>query len=126
MWVKGLCQHKEVDMLALRFSPGDYVFVYSKGRPLGAILVGDCSRKGRFPLLFCGGELDFEILRPSVVEHRYGSEELERLIEDFSLQAPGSFTSQQSLASDGSRPADGNGQARIGGHRTMAMESPRN
>ena len=73
-------------MLALRFSPGDYVFVYSKGRPLGAILVGDGRGKGRFPLLFCGRERDFEILRPSVVEHRYGSEELERLIEDFSLQ----------------------------------------
>ena len=74
-------------MLALRFSAGDYCFVYSQGRPIGAIRVGDCRSKGQFPLLFCGRQCDFEVLRPSVVEHRYGSAELERLIEDFSLCA---------------------------------------
>jgi hypothetical protein len=60
------------------------------------------------------------------VEHRYGSEELERLIEDFSLEAPRNRAVPQGLASDGSRPADGNGRTQIGGQRTMAMESPRN
>lgn len=82
-------------MLALRFSAGDYAFVYSKGRPIGAIRVGNCRGKGRFPLLFCGRQLDFEILRPSVVEHRYGSEELERLIKDFSVQDPTSPAESQ-------------------------------
>ncbi len=75
-------------MLALSFSQGDYAFVFSGGRPIGAILVGDCRGKGRFPLLFAGRELDFNVLRPSVVERCYGAEELEKLIEEFSLPVP--------------------------------------
>ncbi len=73
-------------MLALGCSTRDYVFVYHRGCPIGAILVGKSKGKGRLTLLFCGRKADFEVLRPSVVEDRFGSEELQRLIEDFSLQ----------------------------------------
>ncbi len=36
-------------MLSLRFSTDDYAFVYTEGRPIGAILVGQI--KGRSQLL---------------------------------------------------------------------------
>jgi hypothetical protein len=113
-------------MLALTVSPGDYVFVYSQGRPLGAILVGDARGRGRSPLLFCGRERDFEILRPSVVAHRYGSAELERLIDDFSLQAPWNGPSHRAPGPGRDRPVDAGAQPEIGGHSATAVAPPRN
>jgi hypothetical protein len=73
--------------LALGVPPGDYVFVFSHGRAIGAVLVGSCPAKRRIPpLVFSGDKSDFEILRPSVVERLYGSGELQRLIQKFRLQ----------------------------------------
>jgi len=74
---------KEGILLSLRFSRNDYAFVYSEGRPIGAILVGDTKGRGQFSLLFSGRELDFEILRPRAVERRFGRQELERLQSQF-------------------------------------------
>jgi len=66
-------------MLSLRFSRDDYAFVYTEGRPIGAILVGETKGRSQFSLLFSGQEMDFEILRPRAVERRFGREELEKL-----------------------------------------------
>jgi hypothetical protein len=66
-------------MLSLRFSRDDYAFVYTEGRPIGAILVGEIKGRSQFSLLFSGREMDFEILRPQAVERRFGREELEKL-----------------------------------------------
>jgi hypothetical protein len=66
-------------MLSLRFSSDDYAFVYTDGRPIGAILAGETKGRSQFSLLFSGEETDFEILRPRAVERRFGREELERL-----------------------------------------------
>ena len=57
-------------MLSLRFSTDDYAFVYTEGRPIGAILVGETKGRTQFSLLFSGRETDFEILRPRAVERR--------------------------------------------------------
>jgi len=70
-------------MLALRFSIDDYAFVYTDGRPIGAILVGDIRGRGQLSLLFSGQARDFEILRPQAVERRYGPDELEKLRSRF-------------------------------------------
>jgi hypothetical protein len=70
-------------MLSLRFSTDDYAFVYTNGRPIGAIVVGDIKGRGQFSLLFSGQEADFEILRPRAVERRFGREELEKLQSQF-------------------------------------------
>ena len=66
-------------MLSLRFSADDYAFVFTEGRPIGAILVGETRGRSQFSLLFSGQEMDFEILRPRAVERRFGREELEKL-----------------------------------------------
>ncbi|MGO9112456.1 MAG: hypothetical protein ACLP9L_24765 [Thermoguttaceae bacterium] len=70
-------------MLALRFATDDYAFVYSEGRPIGAIVVGETKGRSQLSLLFSGRETDFEILRPQAVERRFGREELERLQSRF-------------------------------------------
>ena len=70
-------------MLSLRFSTDDYAFVFSEGRPIGAILAGETKGRSQISLLFSGQEKDFEILRPRAVERRYGREELERLQSRF-------------------------------------------
>jgi len=70
-------------MLSLRFSTDDYAFVYTEGRPIGAILVGETKGRSQFSLLFSGQETDFEILRPRTVERRFGREELEKLQSRF-------------------------------------------
>ncbi len=70
-------------MLSLRFSTDDYAFVYTEGRPIGAILVGETKGRSQFSLLFSGQEVDFEILRPQAVERRFGREELEKLQSRF-------------------------------------------
>ena len=70
-------------MLALRFCTDDYAFVYTGGRPIGAILVGQTKGRSQFSLLFCGQETDFEILRPQAVERRFGRQELEKLRSRF-------------------------------------------
>ena len=70
-------------MLSLRFSKDDYAFVYSEGRPIGAILVGETKGRGQFSLLFSGREIEFQILRPRAVEHRFGRQELEKLQTQF-------------------------------------------
>lgn len=75
-------------MLSLRFSRDDYAFVYSEGRPIGAILVGETKNRSQFSLLFSGGELDFEILRPRAVERRFGRQELEKLQSQFLRPSP--------------------------------------
>ena len=41
-------------MLSLRFSRDDYAFVYTEGRPIGAILVGETKGRSQFSLLFSG------------------------------------------------------------------------
>ena len=41
-------------MLSLRFSRDDYAFVYTEGRPIGVILVGETEGLGQFSLLFSG------------------------------------------------------------------------
>ncbi len=66
-------------MLSLRFSTDDYAFVYTQGRPIGAILVGPTKGRSQLSLLFSGQERDFEILRPQAVEQRFGREELDKL-----------------------------------------------
>ena len=70
-------------MLALRFSRDDYAFVYSAGRPIGAIVIGDMKGRGQLSLLFSGREHDFQVLRPRAVELRYGRAELDRLRAQF-------------------------------------------
>jgi hypothetical protein len=70
-------------MLSLRFSKDDYAFVYTAGRPIGAILVGEIKGRSQLSLVFSGQEMDFEILRPQVVERRFGREELEKLRSRF-------------------------------------------
>ena len=77
-----------MSMLALGLRKGEYAFVYNEGRPIGAILVRDANRNGRFALGFSGEKLDFEILRPSLVESRFGPQELTRLIQHFLPDAP--------------------------------------
>ena len=74
-------------MLSLRFSTDDYAFVYTEGRPIGAILVGKTKGRSQFSLLFSGREMDFEILRPQAVERRFGRQELERLRSRFFVSA---------------------------------------
>ena len=59
-------------MLSLRFSRDDYAFVYTEGRPIGAILVGEIKGRGQFSLLLLRRQADFEILRPRAVERRFG------------------------------------------------------
>jgi hypothetical protein len=68
-------------MLTLRFSADDYAFVYSAGRPIGAIVVSET--RGRLALLFSGARTDFEVLRPQAVERRFGRAELEKLEAEF-------------------------------------------
>ena len=63
-------------MLSLRFSTDDYAFVYTAGRPIGAILVGESKGRTQFSLLFSGKEIDFEILRPKAIERRFGRERI--------------------------------------------------
>jgi len=75
-------------MLSLRFSADDYAFVYTDGRPIGAILVGEIKGRGQFSLLFSGQETDFEILRPQAVERRFGRRELEELRSRFLRFSP--------------------------------------
>lgn len=73
-------------MLVLSFRDGDLAFVYSAGIAIGAIQFGDQKPGGkrfRIPVGFCGRNDEFEILRPSAVERRYGKQELERLTEQF-------------------------------------------
>ena len=70
-------------MLSLRFSTDEYAFVYTDGRPIGAILVGEIKGRSQLSLLFSGEAVDFEILRPRAVERRFGSEELEKLQSRF-------------------------------------------
>jgi hypothetical protein len=70
-------------MLSLRFSTDDYAFVYTDGRPIGAIVVGQMKGRSQFSLLFSGCETDFEILRPQAVERRFGLQELEKLRSRF-------------------------------------------
>ncbi len=84
-------------MLSLRFSADDYAFVYSAGRPIGAILVGASKGQRQFSLLFSGQADDFEILRPPVVQRRYGREELERLESRFLRNRSAYQSSQESL-----------------------------
>ncbi len=70
-------------MLALSFSDGDFAFIYSAGRPIGVLLVGEIKGAGRLKLRFAGDALAFEVLRPSVVERRFGKAELVRLTKQF-------------------------------------------
>lgn len=70
-------------MLALGFREGEYAFVYHKGQPIGAIFVGEARGSGRFALRFSGGKDEFEVLRPSLVERRFGPHELEKLTRSF-------------------------------------------
>jgi hypothetical protein len=70
-------------MLALSFSDGDFAFVYSAGQPIGAVRVGEFKGASRVKLHFAGDVSGFEVLRPSVVERRFGREELAKLIEQF-------------------------------------------
>lgn len=70
-------------MLALSFYDGDYAFIYSAGRPIGALRVAEIKGSGRVKLGFAGDELAFEVLRPSVVERRFGHAELMRLMNQF-------------------------------------------
>ena len=78
-------------MLALTFREGDFAFVFHDGTAIGAILVGDERRVGkrlRVPVRFSGRKDDFEILRPKLVERRFGKQELDKLIEQFLLYTP--------------------------------------
>ena len=70
-------------MLSLRFSTDDYAFVYTEGRPIGAILVGPTKGRSQLSLLFSGQAADFEILRPQAVERRFGQQELDKLRSRF-------------------------------------------
>ncbi len=83
-------------MLALTLRDKDYVFVYHNGTPIGAILFGTERPGGRakFPVQFAGGQDDFEILRPKVVEARYGKQELQRLILEFCPPSKSSISGQ--------------------------------
>jgi hypothetical protein len=74
---------KEDVMLSLRFSTDDYAFVYTAGRPIGAILVGQTRGRSQLSLLFCGQAEEFEILRPQAVERRFGRQELDKLRAQF-------------------------------------------
>jgi hypothetical protein len=74
-------------MLALKFSQDEYAFVYTMGRPIGAILVGEKKGRGQLSLLFSGSRTDFEVLRPQTVELRFGRDELTRLESQFLLRA---------------------------------------
>jgi hypothetical protein len=78
---RGITVSRRVLMLSLRFAAEDYAFVYSAGRPIGAIVVGGF--RGQLSLLFSGSKNDFEILRPRTVELRFGREELEKLEAQF-------------------------------------------
>ncbi len=75
-------------MLSLRFSRDDYAFIYTEGRPIGAILVGETRGRSQFSLLFSGPETEFEILRPQTVERRFGRQELEKLQSQFLRPSP--------------------------------------
>ena len=91
-------------MLSLRFKSGGYAFVYHRGVPIGAILVGQTSpSRSLVSLLFSGNTQEFEVLRSEVVARRYGEDELDRLIDTFALWIP---QSQQS-ASAASPPVPG-------------------
>ena len=80
----GCQRYKEVlVMLALCFSEGDCAFVYSAGRPIGALLVGEVRGGGRVKLCLSGDRRTFEVLRPRVVERRFGADELAKLTEQF-------------------------------------------
>ena len=70
-------------MLSLRFSRDDYAFVFTDGRPIGAIVVGEIKGRSQLSLFFSGEEMDFEILRPQAVERRFGRDELEKLRSRF-------------------------------------------
>jgi hypothetical protein len=72
-----------LDMLALSFSDSDFAFIYSDGRPIGALLLGEIKGAGRVKLRFAGDTIAFEVLRPSVVERRFGKAELVKLTERF-------------------------------------------
>jgi hypothetical protein len=86
--VRRVSKLKEGNMLSLRFSRDDYAFVYSAGRPIGAILVGETSGRSQFSLLFSGREFDFEVLRPAAVVRRFGREELAKLQSQFLRPSP--------------------------------------
>ena len=73
-------------MLVLSVPCGGYVFVYHKGAPIGAILVGKTGpRRSWVSLAFAGDPQEMEVLRPEVVARRHGDEELARLVERFTL-----------------------------------------
>jgi hypothetical protein len=74
-------------MLALTFTEGDFAFVYSAGRPIGAVVLAETKAAGRVKLRFAGDNFAFEVLRPSVVERRFGRAELLKLVEQF-LSSP--------------------------------------
>jgi hypothetical protein len=70
-------------MLALSFAQGDFAFIYSAGRPIGALVFAEATTAGRVKLRFAGDEVAFEVLRPSVVERRFGRAELVKLMQEF-------------------------------------------
>ncbi|NUQ66507.1 MAG: hypothetical protein HUU20_28935 [Pirellulales bacterium] len=73
-------------MLALSLREGEFVFVFCDRRPVGVIVVGSTNGKGRSLLRFSGRKSDFEIVRPNVLEQRYGSPGLQELTEQFLAQ----------------------------------------
>jgi hypothetical protein len=78
--------YKEVVMLTLSFRDGDYAFVFYAGIAVGAMQYGDHKpggKRSRLPVRFAGRKEEFEILRPSAVERRYGRQELEKLTDRF-------------------------------------------
>ncbi len=75
-------------MLALRFAVGEYAFIYHEGTAIGAIRLSEVKPSSASPkvsVAFAGDRHGFEVLRPSVVERRFGREELERLHRQFAL-----------------------------------------
>ena len=73
-------------MLALILRSGEVVFVFHRGHPIGVLAVRDKRANGRnlrVPLLFSGRRDDFEVLRPKMVERRYGRRQLDKLTRQF-------------------------------------------
>lgn len=58
----------------------DYVFIYSHGRAIGAVIVPG---QGTVRLVFSGEEKEFQVLRAPVVERLFGKDELDRLVRQF-------------------------------------------
>jgi hypothetical protein len=69
-------------MLSLCFKPKDFAFFYHRGIAIGAVYVGGAGGP-KVSLLFAGEKDDFEVLRANVVEKRFGTEELARLVAQF-------------------------------------------